>query len=112
MYLGAPRTGVSIPIAERASYYGCTGLFTNFVQRPLPQGGNGAGAVPKNSNLSAGALGLGLTTATAVVQSFNFLSFTLPVSPTSFTNWLHLSDASFDVDSRRSNRRRQAGKGW
>ncbi|EXJ84097.1 hypothetical protein A1O3_04764 [Capronia epimyces CBS 606.96] len=65
--------------AERASYYGCQGLFTNFVQRPLPKGGNGAGAVPAGSEQSAGALGLGLTTATAVLQSFNFLSFTIPI---------------------------------
>lgn len=34
-----------IEFAERASYYGCKGPFNNFVNRPLPVGGNGAGAV-------------------------------------------------------------------
>jgi hypothetical protein len=28
--------------ANNASYYGVTGVFTNFIQRPLPAGGNGA----------------------------------------------------------------------
>lgn len=27
--------------ANNASYYGVTGVFTNFIQRPLPEGGNG-----------------------------------------------------------------------
>lgn len=34
-----------IELAERASYYGCTGVFSNFVRRPLPAGGPGTGAV-------------------------------------------------------------------
>lgn len=28
--------------ANNASYYGVTGVFTNFIQRPLPKGGNSA----------------------------------------------------------------------
>jgi POT family proton-dependent oligopeptide transporter len=34
-----------IEFSERASYYGCKGPFNNFINRPLPIGGNGAGAV-------------------------------------------------------------------
>jgi hypothetical protein len=32
--------------ANNASYYGVTGVFTNFIQRPLPTGGNGAVSCP------------------------------------------------------------------
>lgn len=30
-----------IEAANNASYYGVTGVFANFIQRPLPEGGNG-----------------------------------------------------------------------
>lgn len=71
-----------IEFAERASYYGSKGPFNNFINRPLPIGGNGAGAVAKGSaglNQSAGALGRGSVTATALVQMFNFLAYVVPV---------------------------------
>lgn len=61
-----------IEFAERASYYGSKGPFNNFINRPLPDGGNGAGAVAPGAaglNQSAGALGRGSVTATALVQS-------------------------------------------
>ena len=46
-----------VEVAERASYYGAKGVFNNYMQFPLPAGGNGAGAVPKNNpNGHAGAL--------------------------------------------------------
>lgn len=46
-----------VEIAERASYYGVKTVFNNFMQFPLPEGGNGSGAVPKsNPNGHAGAL--------------------------------------------------------
>ena len=50
--------------------------------RPLPTGGNGAGAVAPGSaglNQSAGALGRGSVTATAIVQMFNFLAYVAPI---------------------------------
>lgn len=30
-----------VEAANNASYYGVTGVFANFLQRPLPEGGNG-----------------------------------------------------------------------
>jgi hypothetical protein len=71
-----------IEFAERASYYGCRGPFNNFINRPLPIGGNGAGAVAPGAaglNQSAGALGRGSVTATALVQMFNFLAYVFPI---------------------------------
>lgn len=71
-----------IEFAERASYYGSKGPFNNFINRPLPPGGNGAGAVasgPAGLNQSAGALGRGSVTASALVQTFNFLAYVIPI---------------------------------
>jgi len=65
-----------IEFSERASYYGSIGPFNNFINRPLPDGGNGAGAVAPGTaglNQSAGALGLGSVAATGIVQMFTFL---------------------------------------
>jgi POT family proton-dependent oligopeptide transporter len=65
-----------IEFAERASYYGSIGPFNNFINRPLPLGGNGAGAVAPGAaglNQSAGALGMGSVAATGIVQMFTFL---------------------------------------
>ncbi|KAM3067180.1 peptide transporter ptr2 [Clarireedia jacksonii] len=68
-----------IEFAERASYYGVQIVFSNFVQFPLPKGGNGAGATPKGSQLTPGALGKGLTVSSAMVLLFKFLAYTLPI---------------------------------
>ncbi|TGJ81343.1 hypothetical protein E0Z10_g7417 [Xylaria hypoxylon] len=47
-----------VEASERASYYGVKAVFNNFLQFPLPEGGNGAGAVdPNKPNGHAGALG-------------------------------------------------------
>ncbi|ORX40241.1 putative integral membrane peptide transporter [Kockovaella imperatae] len=72
----------TVELAERASYYGCQQIFANFVNNPLPDGGNGAGAVAKGAaglNQSAGALGMGSVAATAVGQTFTFLAYTIPI---------------------------------
>lgn len=53
----------AVEFCERASYYGCQGLYSNFVNRPLPQGGNGWGAPPRGTQQTPGALGLGETKA-------------------------------------------------
>ncbi|KAJ4312040.1 peptide transporter ptr2 [Neodidymelliopsis sp. IMI 364377] len=74
-----------VELAERASYYGAKGVFNNFMQFPLPEGGNGSGAVPKsNPNGHAGALNQGLQFASAMTILFTFLSYTVPI----FGAWL------------------------
>lgn len=74
----------AIEFCERASYYGCQGLFSNFVNRPLPEGGNGWGATKAGTNQTPGALNMGQAKANAVNQSFNFLAYCLPI----FTGYL------------------------
>ncbi|TVY89609.1 Peptide transporter [Lachnellula willkommii] len=54
-----------VEFAERASYYGCRQVFKNFIRGPLPEGGNGAGAPPRGSQKTAGALGKGTVIASA-----------------------------------------------
>ncbi|OCF72197.1 hypothetical protein I204_07462 [Kwoniella mangroviensis CBS 8886] len=68
-----------VEAANYASYYGVTGVFLNFIQRPLPAGGNGAGAPPAGTQQSAGALGMGLQTANALTVTFQFLVFCTPL---------------------------------
>lgn len=71
-----------IEFAERASYYGSTGPFNNFINNPLPDGGNGAGAVaPGDAGLEedAGALGLGSVDASALTNMFTFLAYVVPI---------------------------------
>lgn len=69
----------AIEFCERASYYGCVGLFSNFVNRPLPEGGNGWGAPPHGTQQTPGALGMGQAKANAVSQSFSLLAYLLPL---------------------------------
>ncbi|WWC62398.1 uncharacterized protein I303_104994 [Kwoniella dejecticola CBS 10117] len=72
-----------VELAERASYLGCSGVVKNFVNRPLPKGGNGAGAVAPGAdgeNQTAGALGKGTVTASAVYNAFIFLAYVLPIA--------------------------------
>jgi dipeptide/tripeptide permease len=68
-----------VEFCEQASYYSCTGVISNFVNRKLPTGGNGYGAPPRGTQQTAGALGLGTVKATAVSQSFKMLVYCLPV---------------------------------
>ncbi|KAI2637525.1 major facilitator superfamily transporter peptide [Xylaria nigripes] len=68
-----------VEFCERASFYGVQPLISNFVNRPLPDGGNGFGSPPRGSQQTAGALGMGTVTANAVAQSFNFLVYALPL---------------------------------
>jgi dipeptide/tripeptide permease len=74
----------AVEFAERASYYGVQPLFNNFVNKPLPKGGNGAGATKAGSQDTPGALGMGGPAATAVSQSFSMLVYALPI----FWGWL------------------------
>jgi len=68
-----------VEFCERGSYYSSTGVISNFVNRKLPEGGNGYGAPPRGTQQTAGALGLGTVKATAVSQSFKMLVYCLPV---------------------------------
>ncbi|KAF8861613.1 PTR2-domain-containing protein [Acephala macrosclerotiorum] len=73
-----------VEFAERASYYGCSGVFSNFVEFPLPAGGNGAGATPKGSQETPGALNKGLSTSSAMTLLFTFMAYCTPI----FGGWL------------------------
>ncbi|KAK1753676.1 putative peptide transporter ptr2 protein [Echria macrotheca] len=69
----------AVEFAERASYYGCNQVYKNFIRAPLPPDGNGAGASAPGSQYTAGALGKGSVTATAMTEAFKFLSYALPI---------------------------------
>ncbi len=69
----------AIEFAERASYYGVITVFSNFMQFPLPAGGNGAGAPPRGTQETAGALGRGLQFSNAFVLLFTFLAYVIPL---------------------------------
>ncbi|QKX58072.1 uncharacterized protein TRUGW13939_05193 [Talaromyces rugulosus] len=68
-----------VEFAERASYYGSQTLFSNFVEFGLPKGGNGAGAPPKGTQETAGALGMGLQASQGFVLLFAFLAYIVPI---------------------------------
>lgn len=72
-------------LAERASYYATTGVFSNFIEYAMPAGGNGAGAPdPNDPQGVAGALGKGVQFASAFVLLFQFLAYIFPI----FGAWL------------------------
>lgn len=71
-----------IEFSERASYYGTGDRLNNFIQQPLPAGGNGAGAPAHGAagdSATAGALGMGLQTATALNLLLTFLAYCFPL---------------------------------
>ncbi|KAL3418869.1 POT family protein [Phlyctema vagabunda] len=69
----------AVEFAERASWYGSIQVFGNFVNRPLPAGGNGAGAPAKGTQDTAGALGKGTAVANAIKQSYQMIAYVLPI---------------------------------
>jgi len=68
-----------VECAERASYYGARSVFSNFIQFPLPAGGDGTGAPPPGTQLTAGALDRELRFANAFVLLFQFLVCVVPI---------------------------------
>jgi POT family proton-dependent oligopeptide transporter len=63
--------------AERGSYYGVQGILTNFIMRPLPDGSTTGKVMHGDGN--AGALGLGLQDANALVMLLQFLAYVMPL---------------------------------
>lgn len=68
-----------VELAERASYYGVKTVFSNFMQFPLPENGNGAGAPAAGTQDTAGALGKGLQFSNAFTLLFLFLAYIIPI---------------------------------
>ncbi|KAJ5984696.1 hypothetical protein N7481_006795 [Penicillium waksmanii] len=68
-----------VEFAERASYYGAKTVYANFIEYPLPEGGNGAGAPPRGTQKTAGALGMGLQASSGLTLLFVFLAYVIPI---------------------------------
>lgn len=79
----------AVEFCERASYYGCATIWVNYINKPLPPGGNGAGSPAPGSQATQGALGLGQQVANATNQSFSLLAYCLPMF------FAYLADAKF-----------------
>ena len=67
-----------VEFAERGSYYGVQGILTNFIMRPLPDGSKTGRVMPGREG-NAGALGLGLQDANALVMLLQFLAYVMPL---------------------------------
>ncbi|CUM67353.1 uncharacterized protein PRCAT00005046001 [Priceomyces carsonii] len=63
--------------AERASYYSCQTLLSNFVTYKLPEGSTTGKLVP--GGLNPGALGLGVPAATAITYTLTFVAYVVPL---------------------------------
>lgn len=73
-------TIVIVELCERFSFYGLSGVFQNYLQNPLPPGGNGAGAPASvDATVPAGALGLGQVTASRLQQIFATVAYVFPL---------------------------------
>jgi len=68
-----------VELAERGSYYGISGILANFIQRPLPPGSTTGAPVSKTSSENAGALGLGISTSSALTLLLTFLVYVMPL---------------------------------
>lgn len=63
--------------AERASYYSCQTLLSNFITNKLPKGSS-TGKLTADS-VNPGALGLGVPAATAVTYTLTFVAYVVPL---------------------------------
>ncbi|KAF2773213.1 hypothetical protein EJ03DRAFT_347743 [Teratosphaeria nubilosa] len=77
------KDSILVELAERASYHGVKTVFSNFMQYPLPRGGNGWGAPARGSERTAGALGKGLQFSNALSLFFMSLAWIVPL----FSGW-------------------------
>lgn len=78
-----------VEFAERASYYGATTVFSNFIRNPLPQTSTTGKVMihhPENPTLEEkpGALGMGGVASTSLTLAFKFFAYTFPI----FGAWL------------------------
>ncbi|KAJ8082342.1 hypothetical protein PM082_008197 [Marasmius tenuissimus] len=66
----------TVEMAERFSFYGCSAVFTNFIQQPLPDGSHtGAGF----TNGQSGALNLGQRASTGITTFYQFWCYVTPL---------------------------------
>lgn len=65
-----------IEMAERFSFYGCSVVFTNFIQQPLPDGSHTGAGGPDGQS---GALGRGQQTATGLTTFYQFWCYVTPL---------------------------------
>ncbi|CAI4211033.1 unnamed protein product [Parascedosporium putredinis] len=65
-------------LCERFSYYGSSVLYTNFVQRPLPEGSN-TGASHGTTSRIPGALGKGQKASQGIVLFNQFFAYLMPL---------------------------------
>ncbi|KAL1897739.1 hypothetical protein Cpir12675_002238 [Ceratocystis pirilliformis] len=70
-------------LCERFSYYGSAVLYTNFVNRPLPEGST-TGASHGTTSSTPGALGMGTKAAQAISLTNQFWAYLVPL----FGAWL------------------------
>ncbi|KAH7166082.1 POT family-domain-containing protein [Dactylonectria macrodidyma] len=67
-----------VELCERFSYYGCTVVFTNFIQQPLPEGST-TGAIV-NEGDQPGALGMGQRASTGLTTFNQFWQYFMPLA--------------------------------
>jgi len=65
-------------LCERFSYYGSSVLYTNFVQRPLPEGST-TGASHGTTARIPGALGMGQKASQGIVLFNQFFAYLMPL---------------------------------
>lgn len=65
-------------LCERFSYYGASVMYTNFVQRPLPEGSN-TGAITGTDARIPGALGQGQKAAQGISLFNQFFAYFMPL---------------------------------
>lgn len=63
-----------IELCERFSYYGCTVVFTNFIQQPLPPG-----SITGADDEQPGALGMGQRASTGITTFNQFWQYLMPL---------------------------------
>ena len=68
-----------VEMVERLSYYGCTQVFTNFIQQPAPTA-SGACANPNSDECQPGGYGLGQQASTGLTTFNSFWNYFTPLA--------------------------------